>query len=594
MENRIFIDCGAHCGESILEAKRRFGNDIKIYSFEANTNLANALIDHFKNDSNVNIENKAVWIDDSIIEFYLSTSWSDGSSLYKEKNSGGISENILLKIPSLNLSEFIKQHSDKYIILKLDIEGAEYEILNKLINEGTISFVNEIHGEFHPNKINRPEIKELESKINTYFKQNNIKFNIWEMVGDSPKAINKEMWKDKYEMKKITFVIPSRNNLEFLQLAYKSIRDLKTKHEILILDDASEDGTQQWIKSINDEDLLTFHNPGPNRIGIVGMFDRGIEMARTEIIFAFHADMIAAPNLDENILKHLKPGTVVSATRIEPPLHPPGPEKIIEDFGIEANEFKEKEFIEYSQKLSFYNKDKITEGIFAPWCMYKADYLAVGGHDELFAPQSKEDSDLFNRFILKEYKVIQPWDALVYHFTSRGSRFNKHAGGGAGKNSEEWLYTTNKNTRNFIRKWGHFIKHDAYMKPIIPHKYDIGFVVTNCTLQLMAALEPWCSTLYTDDEMGVLESSYLEMEQPHTKINLVDKLKIRKYIVPTNNIIIEFDAKQLTQESFNILVQFPEIISESGEIGIFELDIFKIIINNLETYEHNLIHIYNK
>jgi len=27
-------------------------------------------------------------------------------------------------------------------------------------------------------------------------------------------------------MEKITFVIPSRNNLEFLQLAYKSIRNL--------------------------------------------------------------------------------------------------------------------------------------------------------------------------------------------------------------------------------------------------------------------------------------------------------------------------------------------------------------------------------
>ena len=33
-------------------------------------------------------------------------------------------------------------------------------------------------------------------------------------------------------MGRITFVIPSRNNLEFLQLAYKSIRNLKDNHEI--------------------------------------------------------------------------------------------------------------------------------------------------------------------------------------------------------------------------------------------------------------------------------------------------------------------------------------------------------------------------
>jgi glycosyltransferase involved in cell wall biosynthesis len=387
-------------------------------------------------------------------------------------------------------------------------------------------------------------------------------------------------------MDKITFVLPSRNNLEFLQLAYKSIRNLETKHEVLVLDDASTDGTQEWIKSLNDEDLITYHNPGPERIGIVGMFDKGIEMARTEIIFAFHADMVACKNLDKNILKHLKPGTVVSATRVEPPLHPPGPEKITVDFGVEANEFS---FVKWYTESEELKQDKVTEGIFAPWCMYKSDYLAVGGHDELFAPQSKEDSDLFNRFVLNGYQVLQSWDGLVYHFTSRGSRFNKHAGGGAGKNSEEWLYTTNKNARNFIRKWGHFVKHDALMKPIIPPKYDIGFVVHKCNLQLLQALEPWCSTLYTDDEMGILEAAYYELEQKHTSIDLKSKLKVIKYTIPNNDIVVEFDATKLTQESFNILNQLPEIIQESGDIGSFELSIFKIDIKNMVEYQNNLI-----
>ena len=391
-------------------------------------------------------------------------------------------------------------------------------------------------------------------------------------------------------MNKITFVLPSRNNLEFLQLAYKSIRDLETKHEVLVLDDASTDGTQEWIKSLNDDDLITYHNPGPERIGIVGMFDKGIEMARTEIIFAFHADMVACKDLDKNILKHLKPGTVVSATRVEPPLHPAGLEKITVDFGVEADQFDFSKWYNESESLK---QDKTTEGIFAPWCMYKSDYLAVGGHDELFAPQSKEDSDLFNRFVLNGYQILQSWDALVYHFTSRGSRFNKHAGGAAGKNSEEWLYTTNKNARNFIRKWGHFVKHDTFMKPIIPHKYNIGFVVHTCNLEKLAVLEPWCSTIYIEDT-DVLTSHYLDLEQQHTTINLADKIKVIGYNVPDNDIVVEFDTTKLNQESFNILTQLPEIIAESGEVGTFELDIFKITINNMTTYEHDLIHIYNK
>ena len=395
-------------------------------------------------------------------------------------------------------------------------------------------------------------------------------------------------------MDKITFVLPSRNNLEFLQLAYKSLRNLKTKHEILILDDASTDGTQEWIKQLNDSDLITYHNPGPERIGIVGMFDKGIEMAKTDIIFAFHADMVAGPNLDTNILKHLKPGTVVSATRIEPPLHPSGPEKITQAWGNEIDEFDFNSVIDSIGYFERENKDKLTEGIFAPWCIYKSDYLAVGGHDPLFAPQSKEDSDLFNRFVLNGYTVLQSWDGLVYHFTSRGSRFNKHAGGGAGKNSEEWLYTTNKNTRNFIRKWGHFVKHDTFMKPIIPHKYDIGFIVHKCNLDMLAALEPWCSTIYINDEMGVLEAAYYDLEQKHTLINLKDKIKQINHNTPDNDITIEFDATKLTQESFNTLTQFPEIITNSGELGEFELDIFDVSIVNLSTYEHDLINIYNK
>ena len=387
---------------------------------------------------------------------------------------------------------------------------------------------------------------------------------------------------------KITFVIPSRNNLEFLQLAYKSIRDLKTKHEILVLNDASTDGTQEWMDSLGDSDLIIYNNPGPERIGIVGMFDKGIEMARTDIIMAFHADMVAAPKLDENILKHLERGTVVSATRVEPPLHPAGPEKITMNFHIgkecEADNFDHKAFIDWCNNIGL--KDiKTTEGIFAPWCMYKEDFLAIGGHDELFAPQSKEDSDLFNRFQLAGYKFKQPWDALVYHFTSRGSRFNKHAGGATGKNSEEWLYTTTKNMRNFIRKWGTVVQHDQLMKPVISPKYDIGFIVKNSNSNLLAGLEPWCSTLYIDSS---LIKSYVETEKSNTTIDLYDRIKPYDN-EKQNQILIEIDGSNFDEQDYQNIQQLPPIIYDSGELGEFELGNLKISIFNLQTYEKTLI-----
>ena len=389
-------------------------------------------------------------------------------------------------------------------------------------------------------------------------------------------------------MEKITFVIPSRNNLEFLQLAYQSIRNLSTKHEVLVLNDASTDGTQEWINNQQDKDLIVHHNPGPKRIGIVGMFDKGIEMARTDIIMAFHSDMVACKDFDINILKHLEKGKIITGTRVEPPLHPDGPEKIMMNFGIEVDEFNMEEWYEKGELLK---NERVTEGIFAPWCMYKEDFLSIGGHDELFAPQSKEDSDLFNRFHLKGYKFIQPWDALVYHFTSRGSRFNKHAGGSAGKNSDEWLHTTTKNGRNFIRKWGHFVKHDHLMKPIVSPKYDIGLIIKNCNDSLLHALEPWGDTLYVDEgNIPSMIDNYITLESPNTDYDLYSRL--RPYDNEKNNeILVRIDGKTFNEEDWKILMQLSEIIKDSGSVGSFQLGNLGIDIIQMNEYQKDLIKI---
>lgn len=386
-------------------------------------------------------------------------------------------------------------------------------------------------------------------------------------------------------MKKITFVIPSRNNLEFIKLAYKSIKDLIGDHDILILNDASTDGTLEWLESLNDDALLIHNNPGPERIGIVGMFDKGIALARTEIIMAFHSDMVASPKLDVNILKHLKPGTVVSATRVEPPLHPPGQEKVTMNFGMEVVDFVAKDWIAWCKNLPD-EFSRTTEGIFAPWCMYKKDFLAVGGHDELFAPQSKEDSDLFNRFQLAGYKFVQPWDALVYHFTSRGSRFNKHSGGSTGNNSDEWLQTTTKNMKNFIRKWGHMVKHDEYMKPIIPPKYNIAIVVKNCTMEQVNLLEPWGDYIYVDCDY----SEFVKSEQDNTIMD------ISKRIFPisaevNSDIEIRVDGKTFTKYDQSYLFEIASIIEDnkieekdwgfSFRLGNLEIKINRVITCNI-------------
>ena len=60
-------------------------------------------------------------------------------------------------------------------------------------------------------------------------------------------------------------------------------------------------------------------------------------------------------------------------------------------------------------------------------------------------------------------------------------------------------------------------------------------------------------------------------------------------ITDKDAVVVEFDCRKLTPDNFQIIVNLSEIIQESGELGVMELDIFKFYINSLETYEKNLV-----
>ena len=393
---------------------------------------------------------------------------------------------------------------------------------------------------------------------------------------------------------KISLIQPGRNNLKYLKWSYDSIRKHQGSHtvEICVADDFSNDGTWDWCNEMMEKDsnFKAIRNEGPTRLGHTILYDKLVnEVASHDICMIYHADMYLCPGALDSIEEHLDDKTIVSLTRIEPPLHPPGPEKMLIDFGIEPEEFKEQEMLEWFKDVQLNQLTKITEGIFAPWAFYKKDFQEIGGHDPLFAPQSKEDTDIFNRFQLNGIKFIQTWGGCVYHMTCRGSRFADGAkrnpdGQVFMKNREtdEWLKQNQKSTREFIRKWGHFCLHDKFLKPIIPPKYDVGFIINNPNLQLIEVLEPWCSTVYCD--MNV--SDYIKQED--TSFNLHNKIMPLEN-EKQNGILIEINGNNFNQNDLNYIQNISAIINDSGEVGTFNLGNLDITINNLQTYEKDLI-----
>ena len=166
--------------------------------------------------------------------------------------------------------------------------------------------------------------------------------------------------------------------------------------------------------------------------------------------------------------------------------------------------------------------------------------------------------------------LITSLDAITYHFVSKTSRF-----------SDEYAAKTaqieHHSNRNFIRKWGN---RD------FKAKYDIGYIIKNCNPQLIPTLELFASTIYVDCPY----QDYISVEQPNTKFDL--NKRIKNINEPkTNLILIEFDAAQLNQNNFQLLQQLPQIIAESGGIGVFELDIFKIDISGVDRLERHLIEV---
>lgn len=374
--------------------------------------------------------------------------------------------------------------------------------------------------------------------------------------------------------------------MRHLKNVYASIQKHAPEAEVILMNDGSTDGTSEWFRELAGSVNLQLYEQ-EERVGHTILYDIGIDLATNEIVGILHADMILGPNYIQNMIKHLQPGKVVCATRIEPPLHPAGNEKIIMDFGMDFDTLNIDAFEEFVMHQQESNLDRVSHGMFAPWILYKTDFQAIGGHDPLFAPFPYEDSDIFQRWILAGYELIQSRDAFVYHLTCRGHRWTEQVG----QDDDYFKQASHKAGRNYIRKWGSWIRNNEFQHPIIIPKYNIAFVVTSCTSDILELLEPWCDRIYIDDEMQVITTHYLDTEQKNTAYDLTKRVLCIGHNDPDgeNDIVVSIDGKTFTQTDFQYIQQLSEILQDSGEPGTFQLGNCQINIVSLIATESELI-----
>jgi hypothetical protein len=413
-------------------------------------------------------------------------------------------------------------------------------------------------------------------------------------------------------MQQITFCInTSRNELNHVQLLFKSLEEnLSTlEHEVVVFVDSDNQGTTEWLLDQKQifPNLKILQNQLPIPYGYQRNINEMFEFASNEIVSYLQSDMVICKNYDIEVLKHLEPNMILCSTRIEPPLHGNSGEKITYDFGLDPKEFNLKTFTQYAEGQK---QEKITEYFFAPFTLYKDTWNSIGGHDTIFR-RSREDSDILTRLVLNNTKIIQVWNALVYHFTCTSSR---------GKN---WFDPNNQEAQNraklqqfadqiemgkFFRKWGKF---NHSIDKIKHYEISANILGQNLNLSKFIAFESFFDKIFIENE-SVISLIQEEYDRQQTVANqllnisfkdwetynyMFNQLKTSDRIYPLSNskgdIIIEFNIDLADETYINDLFIHLQDVIDQNEIGEFEYGPFKITINKKEDKSKDKIFISN-
>jgi len=135
------IDCGANIGMGILYFKQIYP-ETQVLAFEPEKSIYNSLRKNLKdnNINNVEIVSKAVWKEEAILSFL--NEGADANRIEMLGQDENLGEKYLVE--AIRLSKYIDREVD---LLKMDIEGAELEVLKEI--EPKMNLIKNIFIEYH-------------------------------------------------------------------------------------------------------------------------------------------------------------------------------------------------------------------------------------------------------------------------------------------------------------------------------------------------------------------------------------------------------------------------------------------------------------
>jgi FkbM family methyltransferase len=159
----LFIDGGANIGTiSQLALSINSSSNFRVHAFEpdptAYSFLANIV------DDRLDASPKALWVKNEQkvlfrhVEFERNSS-TTSSSLNSTKSN--ISTRHSQIVDAVDVAEVLNNDLGTKIVLKLDVEGVEYELIHHLLNKDSLKNIQYIFCEFHPLKIRFGIVKHI-------------------------------------------------------------------------------------------------------------------------------------------------------------------------------------------------------------------------------------------------------------------------------------------------------------------------------------------------------------------------------------------------------------------------------------------------
>ena len=275
-------------------------------------------------------------------------------------------------------------------------------------------------------------------------------------------------------MSEMTFCVSVYNNVNYLPLAIKSVRENSYYKDspFVVYAENCDDGTNEWLNENKDKWNLEVYIEPNNMVrrGIGGGMNFCASKVKTKYINFLQADTYVARNWDlelercyeNNKKKQPDKKWHTFSYRIQPNIFNDSPRVgttfvPLEEFGAYHHDFNEKYFLDWCDEFSSNNDYEYRKAEGVSGFILKEDWDFIGGNDDRFAPMYWEDKDLYIRMMNEGFEFSLTTKSLMWHFASRSSRFPDDNLNHRPKHLEQFEIDS---TNAFVQKYGRLPDND--------------------------------------------------------------------------------------------------------------------------------------